>query len=299
LSSDSLELQKNQLEANLAKNEAMSAQQQAALAEANANEAEAKRQADRAAKLVATGAVAQSQVDQTKSTLDVSIARINSAKQSLIANAADHKALEAQIKDLELKLARTDVKSPVSGIISVRNARVGAIAVGSGQPLFTVIRDGAIEMKADVAENDILKLEPGQKVIMTVAGLRQPIKGEVRSIDPLIDGTTRLGTAKFLVKEPEKAKIGMYASAEVTISVHSAAALPLTAITAEQDGMYARKIENDVVKMIPVETGIQDGDFIEITKGLKIGDVVVEKAGAFVRDGDRVEPVMDDKTASN
>ncbi len=38
-------------------------------------------------------------------------------------------------------------------------------------------------------------------------------------------------------------------------------------------------------------TGIRDGGFVEIVEGLAVGDTVVAKAGAFVRDGDRINPV--------
>jgi HlyD family secretion protein len=69
-------------------------------------------------------------------------------------------------------------------------------------------------------------------------------------------------------------------------------------VDSENDGMYARRIVDDRVKMTKVETGVQDGDFIEIAKGLAVKDIVVEKAGAYVRDGDRITPVPD-KTASN
>lgn len=53
----------------------------------------------------------------------------------------------------------------------------------------------------------------------------------------------------------------------------------------------------DVVKQVKIETGIQDGAFIEVKTGLKDGDVVVAKAGAFVRDGDRINPVRDETSA--
>jgi HlyD family secretion protein len=51
--------------------------------------------------------------------------------------------------------------------------------------------------------------------------------------------------------------------------------------------------------MQPVKTGIQDGAFIEVTEGLKEGDLVVAKAGVFVRDGDRINPVEDNSSVSN
>ncbi len=298
LSEDALLLQKSQLQANRAKAEAVGSQYEAQLAEAKANEEEAIRQAVRAEKLVKSAAVSTGQAEQLRAAATAATARVNSSRQAISASKADVKVIDAQIDDVDLKLARTAVKAPVSGVISVRNARIGAIAAGVGDPLFTIIRDNAIELKADVPEGDILKLKPGQIVHMAVAGTSTKVDGTVRSIDPMIDATTRLGSVKIIVDDPAVARIGMYASAEVIISERRVLSLPLTAVTAEKDSMYVRRVDKDIVKIAKVETGVQDGDFIEISTGLAANDMVVEKAGAYVRDGDRISPVPE-KTASN
>lgn len=299
LSEDALILEKSQLQANRAKTEAVGAQLVAQMAEAKANEEEAIRQAVRAEKLVKSAAMAKGQAEQLRAAATAATARVNSANQAILANKADVRVIDAQIDDIDLKLARTDVRAPVDGVISVRNARIGLIAMMSaGDPLFTIIRDNAIELKADVPEGDILKLKPGQAVHISVAGTETRVEGKVRTIDPMIDATTRLGSVKIAIDDPAVARIGMYASAEVIISERKVPSLPLTAVTAEKDGMYARRIVDDRVKMTKVETGVQDGDFIEISRGLDLKDTVVEKAGAYVRDGDRITPVPA-KTASN
>jgi HlyD family secretion protein len=299
LSEDALILEKSQLQANRAKAEAVGAQLQAQLAEAKANEAEAIRQANRAEKLLKSAAIAVGQAEQLRATATAATARVNSADQAILANKADVKVVDAQIDDIDLKLARTAVKTPVGGVISARNAKVGAIALGAGNPLFKVIRDNAIELKGDVAEGDLLRLKDGQKVHMSVAGKLDKVDGKVRTIDPVIDGTTRLGSVKIAIDDPANARIGMYASAEVIVSERKVLTLPLTAVTSEKDGIYVRKVVDNRVKMTKVVTGVQDGDFIEISSGLALGDVVVEKAGAYVRDGDRINPVFPVKTASN
>ena len=46
-----------------------------------------------------------------------------------------------------------------------------------------------------------------------------------------------------------------------------------------------------VAERVVVTTGIRDGGMVEITDGLAPGDLVVLKAGAFVRAGDRINPV--------
>ena len=56
---------------------------------------------------------------------------------------AEIRVMDAQIADIDLKLARTAVKAPVSGVVSARTAKIGAIAMGgSTQPLFSIIRNG-------------------------------------------------------------------------------------------------------------------------------------------------------------
>jgi HlyD family secretion protein len=51
------------------------------------------------------------------------------------------------------------------------------------------------------------------------------------------------------------------------------------------------RVRDGVVEVAPVSLGIRDGAMVEITEGLAEGDLVVAKAGAFVRSGDRVNPV--------
>lgn len=298
LSPDALILQKSQLQANRAKAEAVGAQYEAQLAEAKANEEEAIRQAVRAEKLVKSAAVSTGQAEQLRAAATAATARVNSANQAILANKADVKVIDAQIDDIDLKLARTDVKTPVDGVVAERTARIGSNAMMGASPLFTIIRDNAIELKADVPEGDILKLQPGQLVHIALAGTATKVDGKVRTIDPMIDATTRLGSVKIVIDDPAVARIGMFASAEVIISARKDLSLPLTAVTSEEDGMYVRRIVDNRVKMTKVETGVQDGDFVEISRGLSLNDVVVEKAGAYVRDGDRITPVPD-KTASN
>jgi HlyD family secretion protein len=101
------------------------------------------------------------------------------------------------------------------------------------------------------------------------------------------------------IDDDEGARAGMYASAEIIIAEAQGVALPLSAITTDKKGTTTRLVTDNVIKQIKIETGIQDGAFIEVKSGLQQGDVVVAKAGAFVRDGDRINPVRDETAVSN
>jgi HlyD family secretion protein len=285
--------------ATKAKGEATLAQLRAQLAEAQANAEQARQQQARAQEMGKKGTVSTATVEQADATAAAANARVSSAEQAIEVAEADLKVVDSQIADADLKLARTDVKTPVAGVVSAKNAKIGAIAAGNADPLFTVIKDGAIELVADLSETDIQKIKVGQKAIVTVAGGNSKIEGKVRLVAPIVDQTTRLGSVHIAIDDESGARAGMYGSAEIIIAETRALALPLSAVNTSRNGSFTRKVENNVVKQVDIGTGIQDSGFVEITSGLKAGDVVVAKAGAFVRDGDKIAPVAEESAASN
>lgn len=299
LMDDTLILQKSQLEANRAKVIAAGAQAEAQRLSVKTNLDEANRQLDRGQALAKTGTIAASKLDQLQAAATSAAASLNSADQSIKANAADMKVIEAQIADIDLKLSRTEVKAPVDGVISARTAKVGAIASGADQPLFTLIRDNALELKADLAEEDVLKVAKGQKVTISLAGSGTKIAGTVLKVDPTVNATTRLGSVEVKIDNPDAVRSGMYAQADIIVAERTAPSLPITAVTTNSEATTARMVKDEIVSIVQVETGIQDGQYIEIRKGLQPGDKVVAKAGAYVRDGDRVKPVDTLPSATN
>ncbi|MFT4183773.1 MAG: efflux RND transporter periplasmic adaptor subunit [Rhizobium sp.] len=299
LNDDALVLQKSQMEATRAKGEASLAQLRAQLIEAHANAEEAELARARAVAMGAKGTVSISSVEQANATAAANKARVASAEQAIAVAEADLKVTDSQIADTDLKLARTGIKTPVAGTVASRNARIGAIANGSGDPLFTIIRDSDLELVVDVSESDITKITVGQKALIALSGNRGKLTGSVRLVSPVVDSITRLGAVHISIDDDEKARAGMYGSAEIIIREAQGVALPLTAVNSDENGSSARKVENGVVKFINVETGIQDGAYVEIVKGLKDGEEVVAKAGAYVRDGDHITPVKQAPEASN
>ncbi|MDM9626025.1 efflux RND transporter periplasmic adaptor subunit [Rhizobium sp. S152] len=299
LNEDALVLQKAQMMATKAKGEASLAQLRAQLLEAKATAEQARLQQARSAEMGKKGTVSTAQVEQADASAATANARVSSAQQAIEVAIADLKVVDSQIADADLKLARTAVKTPVAGVISAKNARIGAIAAGTGDPMFTVIKDSAIELVAELSETDIQKIKVGQRAIVTLSGSRTKIEGKVRIVSPTVDQSTRLGLVHIYIDDESAARSGMYASADIIVAEKDNIALPLAAVTTGRNGSTARKVEDGVVKQVKVTTGIQDGGFVEIAEGLKEGDTVVAKAGAFVRDGDKITPVTEAVSAQS
>ena len=86
---------------------------------------------------------------------------------------------------------------------------------------------------------------------------------------------------------------GMYADAEILVTERDGLAVPVSAVGSTADGAIVRKVNAEgVVSEVAVKTGIRDGAWVEILEGLAEGDQIVTKAGAFVRDGDHINPVL-------
>ncbi len=289
LSKTTLELQKTEAAASLAAAKSSIAQAEAQLVEAQTTRDEAQRVADRTAKLREQGTAPQAQADTAQANALSANARVMVATQGLEAARAQLALAEARLENVDLMLSRTEVKAPVAGKIVQRNAKIGAIATAAGQPMFVITRDAALELRADVAETDLLRLAPGQKAHLRAGGM---MDGTVRLVEPSIDPVTRLGRARISVDSAnDSLRTGMFVEAEILAAETEALAVPVTAIGSSTEGATVMRVTDGVIERVAVKTGIRDGGLVEIVEGLSQGDVVVTKAGAFVRPGDRINPV--------
>jgi HlyD family secretion protein len=193
----------------------------------------------------------------------------------------------------ELTLKRTDIKSPVAGEISARNAELGAMAGGAALPMFTIIRDGALELMADVSEADLLRLAVGQKVDMRLVNAEGPITGVVRLVEPTVNATTRLGRIRIAFDDSTQVRAGMFVEASILVAARETLSVPVTALGRYEGQPVVMAIQNGEAQRRPVKTGIREGGWLEITEGLAEGDIIVTKAGSFVRAGDKINPIPD------
>jgi HlyD family secretion protein len=293
LSDTALTLQRAQLLAQRAAALAAIAQAEASVLDAQAAAAEANRVRDRQAELLARGVGTQAAADQTAAAATSAAARLRVAEQGLAAAQSQLAVVEAQLAVAELNLSRTKVTAPVAGEIVERNATVGAVASAAGAPMFVIIRDGALELRADVAEQDILRLAPGQPARLTVVGLPDTVPGTVRLVEPAVDPQTRLGRVRIALEPDTPLRPGLFAQAEIIAAERETLSVPITAVSLDPRGASVLKVAPDgSVRRVTVTAGIRDGGRVEILDGLAEGDLVVARAGAFVRDGDRINPVL-------
>jgi HlyD family secretion protein len=294
LSTESIKIQILQTQAQAAKVAAAVAQAESAIEQSQINANKARDDLNRTKKLRTSGVATVEQFDQRQSAYDLAVAQLNSARLSLEVTKADKLANDAQMADLELRKARSEIKAPVAGFISRRTVQVGGIASGSREPMFNIVANGVMKMMAEVPESDLPKVQVGQKALISVNGFDKPIEGEVKLIDAEVNEATRIGVVHIRVKEGVRVPLGSFGRAVIALAAADGVALPLTAVTFGEDGPTVQVVLDGKVEERKVITGLVSTTEIEITSGLAPGELVVARAGSFVRDGDVVTPVKVD-----
>jgi HlyD family secretion protein len=213
-------------------------------------------------------------------------------KSATVTAAAKVKFAEAQLAEAKARLARADIRAPDDGIILTRNVEVGQTA-SAAEAMFRLSKGGEVEMRGQVAEQDLPLLKVGQDVNVKLTGTSINYPGKIRLLGAIIDPATRLGMARIALTPDPNLRPGAFARAEVTVSNAQRAVLPQTAVLSDDRGSYVlvvnaqNKVERRAVR---VSGMIQSG--VTIAEGVAGRDKVVATAGAFLQEGDVVKPVM-------
>ena len=259
-------------------------QAKASLLEADATGREAINNADRARTLQNTGAMSNQQIGQYTTAAETAKARIEVAK--------------AAVNTQQIRLKQTRIFAPDSGIISARNATVGAV-LGSGIELFRLIRQSRLEWRAEVISSDLPKIKIGMQANITAAD-GSHLTGKVRKVSPMVDTLTR-NTIVYVDLPASSVKAGMFAKGDFALGQINTLAVSQQALVLRDGFNYVfvvnyskaqqAKVSRVKVNQIKVQTGKRVGNLVEIVSGLTAEQSVVASGGAFLSDNDTVKVV--------
>ncbi len=298
-------LDRSQLDAQLAQNDAAAARADAAIAQARsqieqfqAQLAWANDDFERASKLGGQ-IMAAAAIEQRQIAVRTATAQLAAAKNGLALAEADRKSRDGERKELLVRIDRTEVKAPVAGLVSRRTARLGATVSSTGDPLFRIIANGAIDLDADVPEQSLARLDVGMPVKLRLPGAPAPVDGLIRLISQEVDKASRTGKVRIALAPGAPARVGSFASGEIEIARRDGVGVPASAVQRDATGARLLVVRDGVVEQRRVDAGIAEGDALEVLSGVTPGERVVTRAAAFLRSGDRVRAVLARADASD
>jgi HlyD family secretion protein len=299
LSREILEAQLAQNSASLSKTEAAIEQVRNQITESEATLRQVQDAFNRVKPLRESGVASQATYDDRDAAFRTARARLAAQKEGLKLAEAEQALMRAQRQELEVKLSRTDIRTPAAGMVSRRTARMGAVSASSAEPLFRIIKDGEIELDAEVPEFFLTKLKTGQRARVELEGAGERI-GTVRLVSQEVSTSSRLGRVRIFLGAAPELRIGMFAKAMIDAGRRDAVGVPSTAVLYQNDGATVLTVADGKVRERAVKPGLLSGDSVEIKDGLKEGEVVVMRAGSLLRGGDLIAPVFAERhTASS
>jgi len=247
----------------------------------------------------------QAKVDQAKGSLVASRGQLDIATKSrdnnlalldkgfISRNAFDNAASQFDIAKANVDTARgaldvaqkaltdTVIKAPISGMISSRTIEPGE-KVSIDNKLLDVVDLRQMELEAPVPTADILKVQLGQEVLVTVEGLPQAVTGKVVRINPATQSGSRSIMVYVRIDNPQGLlRAGMFADASLTLDKRDAVmTIPQTAIQTEAGKTYVYAIEAGQLVRRDVVLGMRGvdsrGNAVEVSSGLQSGAQIVK-----------------------
>ncbi|WP_395697722.1 efflux RND transporter periplasmic adaptor subunit [Methylocella sp.] len=184
---------------------------------------------------------------------------------------------------------KTTMTAPAAGTVLVGRIAVGMPASAKADPMFTIARGGELEAEARLPLGALARVKPGQ-IARIVALDGAELAGSVRLVLPQVDPMLQQGRARIQLSSWAGLRPGAFVTAIVDAGQSCGPAAPLSAILYGPEGAIVQAVRGDRVETRRVRLGLSDATQVEIVEGLEPGDVVVARAGAFLREGDLVRP---------
>jgi len=231
-------------------------------------------------------ASAEAQVTDAQNTYDtaqddLTLKRAGTVPEKILAQKAKVQSVEAHFHKFQAQIAKTQLTSPIDGIVTKQDAKVGEI-VAANTSIVSLISEAIFEIEADIPEADIAKLHVGDqgKVTLDAYGPDLVFDVTVIAIDPaetIIEGVATYQTTLQFVEEDERIRSGMTANIEIlTARREGVIAVPQRAVITKDGRKVVRVLKGEEILEVEVQTGLRGSDGnVEIVEGVGEGERVI------------------------
>ncbi len=227
----------------------------------------------------------------------VSQQELQQAQASVATAEAQEAAAKAQVSAYATRLGETQITSPLEGVVVVRRLDPGAL-VGptAAQTILTVAQTNVLRVFVTVTEREVTLVKVGQKAHVEVDALSgRSLEGTVARLAPTLDPATRTLDAEVQIDNASgDLRPGMFGRAAIVVDVHpNAPTIPATALSITNGKRYVFVLSGDKVQRREIETGVDEGNWLEVRRGVGAGDEVVTVGIDAISDGSTVRVSRD------
>jgi RND family efflux transporter MFP subunit len=245
-------------------------QAQAGVDQAKANLENSNLSLQRNEKLLDRGIAARKDVEDARTLASVNQAVLRQA--------------EAALSVARLNLSRTEVRSPLAGMVVKRLLSAGEQVDGTAaQPVYEVANTLEVELFGNVPALYLSKIRVGQTLrISTNAFPGKTFAGRIVAISPAVDPSTNVGLVRIRIANGAGLlRLGMFLTAEVPLETHrNALVTALAAVYRDPDGNpEVYRVQGDKAEAAPVKLGLETKDRVELLSGAEEGATIILGGG--------------------
>ncbi|MEK9175292.1 MAG: efflux RND transporter periplasmic adaptor subunit [Patescibacteria group bacterium] len=213
---------------------------------------------------------------------ELSVIKAGSDKEDILAGEAALEEAEASAKIYEAQLEKYILRSPMNGVITKYDAKVGEVA-SSNKEIISIISDNQFQIKMNIPEADISKIRIGNiaRVTLDAYGDDEKFEANIVTIDPgetVVEGIATYEATLQFKKNDARIRSGMTANIDIeTARKNNVLSVPQRTIVSRDGVKYVNIfIGQNITKEIMVSTGLlgSEGN-VEITLGLSEGDKAI------------------------
>ena len=157
--------------------------------------------------------------------------------------------------------------------------------------LLRLIRQGRLEWRAELAEAELGRVKPGDRIELTTRDGKAVI-GQVRAVSPGVDASTRTGTVYADLPDPQGLQPGTYLQGRIDTGIGQGLTVPAATVVQRDGHPNVFTVDaKGIARRVRIRTGGIANGQVEVLEGLKAGDAVVEQGAGFLGDGDSVRIV--------
>jgi multidrug efflux pump subunit AcrA (membrane-fusion protein) len=187
-------------------------------------------------------------------------------------------------------LAYSEIRSPIDGVVTDRPTYPGETPP-PGMPLLTVMDTSSVIARAHIPQDQATQLHPGDAATVRAPGDIE-VPGKVTLVSPALDANST--TVEVWVEVPNadgRLRPGTTVTVEmVAKTVTDAVVVPAAAVLRAPDGGTSVMIVRDGrAEQVAVDTGIRDGERVQITKGLAGGETIIVSGSYGLPDKTKVK----------
>lgn len=231
----------------------------------------------------------------TQQELDEAIARRKAAQSAFDMARARRSQLNAKLTQAEqglhlagLQQGYARVTAPFAGLITTRTVEPGTLTM-PGMPLFTLERDGAFRLEANVEESRLGSIRLGQSLPVFLGDASTPQSGRVSEIVPLIDAATRTGIVKIDLPAVPGLRSGLFGRASFAATGREAPLVPLAALVERGQLQSVFVAEGSTARLRLVTLGARTAMGAEVLSGLSPHETVISPVPPGLLDGAAIE----------